>query len=308
MAVQISDGGAVPHATNYSDLLAKLKTFITANGWTSIASTSTEEYFKGSGGGTDQIFVGIQKFADVPNDNYAWLIQGLTGYVPAVGFNSQPGAIQGNVPALPLWNNTIPYWFVCSSRRVIVLAKISSLYMSAYFGWMLPYATPSQWPYPHVIGGSTYAPTATGIPYRYSTVDANMSAFCIPQNGTPGTLCVRDPAGTWQRPVNRDNVENSVYTYFDSEGVWPWNNQLQDQTYNGWFEQEKTLDGQYSLQPAVVLGESARNQYGELDSVYHIAGRGNAVENIVVRNGVNHIVWQNVFRTAKDAYLAVKLA
>jgi hypothetical protein len=35
MATQISNGTTVPHATDYADLLSKLKTFALANGWTS---------------------------------------------------------------------------------------------------------------------------------------------------------------------------------------------------------------------------------------------------------------------------------
>lgn len=307
MAVQQSDGGATPHATDYIDLLAKLKTFITANGWTSVATTSDAEYFAGSGGGSDEIYVGIQKFADVPNDNFAWILQGLTGYVTGVGFHDQPGAIPSNPPALPLWNSPIPYIFVCNSRRFIVMAKVSSLYMTMYAGWILPYAVPAQWPYPLVIGGCTYAQSTNSlIPFRYSTVTQDMSVFLIPQNTTPGTLCVRTPDGNWQRPLNRPGQETVIYNYFDGEGVWPHSNQFQD-GFSSWAEQEKTLDGQYALEPQIIHQETPRNCYGEFDGLFHVAGRGQAVENVITRAGVNHFVAQNVFRTAKDAYFAIKL-
>jgi hypothetical protein len=312
MAVEISDGGSTPHATNYSDLLAKLKTFLLAQGWTSVASLTNEEYLKGPGSGSDNIYVGIQKFADVPNDNYAWVLQGLTGYVPATSFNSQPGAIPSNPPALALWNSTIPYWFVANGRRFIVVAKVSTLYMSAYCGWMLPYAIPaSQWPYPLVIGGSTYAESNNNlVPLRYSGVNGKTSNYMIPINtdSNAGQLCLRDPSGTWQRPVNRSNAESTIYNYWDGEGVWPWSNATLDDL-GGFNDMEKSLDGNYSLQPAIPhLEVASRNVYGELDGVFHAPGRGQSAENIIQRGGVDHLVIQNVFRTAKDAYAAIKLS
>jgi len=315
MAVQISDGAGTPHATNYSDLLAKLKTFLLANGWVSVAGTATEEYLKGTGSGSDNIFVGIQKFADAFNDNYAWILQGYTGYVGGAGFNNQPGAIPTNQPALPLWNNTIPYWFVASGRRFIVVAKVSTLYMSCYCGYIIPYAVPaSQWPYALAIGGSTWFSISAAAPFRYSNADGRTSLYCIPLNedGNVGQLLIRDPAGSWRRPLNISNNENTIYDYFDGAGVWPWTNRLQDQfnfAPSGWDEVEKTLDGNYTLQQAIIHEEvAARNIYGELDGVFHVGGRGQSAENIVVRAGVNHLVIQNIFRTTKQSYAAIKLA
>jgi len=309
MAVEISDGGTTPHATDYSDLLAKLKTFITANGWVSVASTSTEEYLRGTGAGSDNIYIGIQKYSNVAADNYAWILQGYTGYVSGTGFHNQPNAIPTNPPALPLWNTTIPYWFVCSGRRFIVVAKISTLYVVAYMGWILPYAVPAQWPYPHVIGGSTYAESSNGlIPLRYSTANGKMTAFPIPINSdsSAGTLAMRDPAATWQRPLNANGTETLVYSYWDGSGVWPWNNRLID-NFGGWDHQEKTIDGAYQLTPAVIHLESPRNVYGELDGVFHVSGRGQSAENIVQIDGVDHLVLQNVYRTSVDQYFAIKL-
>jgi hypothetical protein len=64
MATQISNGTTVPHATDYADLLSKLKTFALANGWTSIEDSSDKLVLIGSGAGTDQIYVAFQKYAN----------------------------------------------------------------------------------------------------------------------------------------------------------------------------------------------------------------------------------------------------
>ena len=73
-------------ATSYTDLLDKLKTFVTGaaittegNEWTVLRSSSTELILKGLGNSRDrEIYCGIRTFLDGA-DSYQWEMRGFTG-------------------------------------------------------------------------------------------------------------------------------------------------------------------------------------------------------------------------------------
>jgi hypothetical protein len=67
------------------------------------------------------------------------------------------------------------------------------------------------------------------------------------------------------------------------------------------------LDGTYPLLP-VVLSDATPNTYGELDGIFATSGYLQAVLNTITVNGISHLVVQNVFRTSKADYFAVRLA
>ena len=37
----------------------------------------------------------------------------------------------------------MPYWFIANGRRFIVIVRVSSVYQSAYAGFILPYHLPN---------------------------------------------------------------------------------------------------------------------------------------------------------------------
>lgn len=299
-------------ASNYLDLMDKLRAFVTDSGvmgsqaWTVKRwdSTNGELILCGPGlAGLDEIYVGMKCFFDTVSDYYNWRLDGFIGYSPNDNFENQPGSILSDRPTLQLWDNSIPYWIVANGRRIILVAKISGRYESMYLGFLLPYATPGQFPYPLIMGGS-------GIGnMRWSDDRQIHSSFINPAvNSTsssdfpiyPSSLKIRRPSGQWKNIANKgsDGSYLSLSKNNDTAHTWPYITNPTKLITN--------LDGSYPIFP-IVLFDTLPSVYGELDGCYFVPGYQNGAENIIQIGGVNYLVVQNVFRTTITDFWALQL-
>lgn len=266
-----NSGGVLAH---YKMLLA-IKTLAEANGWTVLryddVSANRELILKGVGlSGTEEIFVGFRTYQDAGANYYNLLAATFIGYVAGNSFDTQPGAILSGVPA---HNNRIDYWLTLNGQRIVLAMKVGSpVYESCYVGKFLPYALPTQYPYPVVCGGMLNGAAAI----RFSDTSHSM-----PYKGNRVNFRMRSNAGSWDQ----------VYTY-------PWQNTTMTAT--------RDVNSNYPLTP-VVLNDNANNTYGELDGIYHISGFNNAVENTLVIGGVTYVVIQDVSRTGFSDYYAMRI-
>ena len=129
--------------------------FVMTPPWIAKRSSAGSEYIWQAPGNSnqDQIIVGAKTFFDATGGYYNWRLLGATGFDAGMAFAAQPGACSR--PVLPLWNGSIPYWFFADGRRVIVVAKITTVYEHAYLGFLDAYATPGEWAYP-LVGGRVH--------------------------------------------------------------------------------------------------------------------------------------------------------
>lgn len=278
-------------ATNYLDLLDKLRLFASTNStlvaagedWSVERWTGGNELIlKGPGlAAADEIYVGIQTFYSTPSDYFNWTLMGATGYVSGNLFTAQPGI--STLKYTYLWNSSIPYWFVGSGRRLIVVAKISTVYQMAYLGLILPYTLPGQWPYPLAVGG-----TGTVSTLRWSSVADSHTAFWAGYITSP--LDLRLGSGTWVHPVDNGSVRLS-----------PDYNQAGPSTLI------TCPGGDYPILPKVIASSSPINTYGELDGVFHTSGYSAASEDTVTVGTDDYLIVQDVFRTGIKNFCAVKL-
>jgi len=186
-------------ATDYRDLLRCLRTFVTGSAlgsqaWTELrwveTATTQELILKGPGlAGVDEIFIGIRSDQNVASDAYNWHIQGATGYLPLDAWADQPNASPNRHMAL--WNQPMPYWFVGDGRRIMVAARVSTRVMFIHLGFILPYATPGQYPYPLLIVGSS-------ANARWSGVNTNFAPV------------IRSPGGEWNESATLWPVGMSI--------------------------------------------------------------------------------------------------
>lgn len=285
-------------------------TFDVTPPWTSLRrTTGTEMIWQAPGnGGLDEIFVGAKTFFDVPTDYYNWRLGGFTGFDSALPFNQQAGYVGGpsqltQSPILPLWNSTIPYWFIADGRRVIVIAKVSTVYMSCYLGFINSYMSPGAFPYPLLVAGSLAfsgtEPATSSPDWRWSFTGTEMAAMAIPHHGTMASDAdsvarLRLPNGNW-----RGFCTNFVENQFGL--IWPY----------GWvvpgsWDWRPNLDGGYSLLP-LIMSDRIPNVYGEYSGVFAVTGFSQSAENTVTVNGVKHLVVQNIFRNTKSDFFAVRL-
>lgn len=239
-------------------------------------STNVPELIvKGTGlSSSDEIFVGLQRYASSTSDWFNWRARGFIGYVSSNDFAAQPGASPAR--GLPLWDQSIPYWFVASGRRFIVVAKISTIYVSMYGGLVLPYATPSQFPYPIMVGATLPSDSGT----RWSDTSAGHSAFPY----APANLALRNVVGSWISPdLHPTTPGATLYNYRPAPG------------------------DSYPLLP-IELNDGGPNRYAYMDGVYFVPGYSAAVEDVVQIGGTDYLMVKNVFRNGVRDYFAVRLA
>jgi hypothetical protein len=282
--------------------------------WTSLRRVSgSEMIWQAPGnGGLDAIIVGAIAFSNVGADYYNWRLGGFTAYNGALPFNQQPGYPGGVGQAIPspvltLWNSSIPYWIIANGRRVIVIAKVSTVYVSAYLGFLSPYMAPGSFSYPLVVGGNlaftfTGEPGSTSSSWRWSNSGAEMRNFAIPRSGVLGqnndsSLLLRGASGSWRGFC--------VSALDSSHGqVWPF---AYVDTTGGTYDWRPNLDGGYPLLP-IVLFDSTPNIFGELDGVFATSGFSQSAENTITIGGISYLVVQNVFRNTKADFFAVRLS
>lgn len=278
----------MPHSIDYVDnaggtlahynMLQRIRDFAADNGWEVLrydtAPANRELILKGSGyTGEEEIFVGFRTYQDAGADYYNLVAAGFTGYVAGNTFDTQPGAMLSGVPA---HNNRIDYWLTLNPQRIALAMKVGTpVYESAYVGKFLPYARPSQYPYPVIAAGMLSGTPAT----RFSD-----QAHSMPYKGARSNLRMRFNDGTWRQP-----------------SCHPWNNSV----LAGDTAQLRDTGSVYPL-TAVELSDSA-GLYGELDGVRHISGFNNAVENTLTIDGKTWVVIQDVWRTGFNDYYAVRM-
>ena len=277
-----SDVGFVDNTGQFAhyNLILKIKDLLTATGegWTTLrydTSTANHELIlKGVGlTGAEEIFIGFRSYQSESNDYYNMAVGLFTGYLSGNTFDTQPNA---QIRGMPLHNNRIDYWMAWNAQRFCMAAKVGTpVYESCYVGKFLPYARPSQYPYPIVLGSMlTTAYPAT----RFSD-----TSHSIPYKGNRANLRMRDVGGAFIQPYAMPYEASAPSPRFTRE-----------------------TGGRYHLVP-IELYTSSTEIYGALDGIFFITGFNNTVENTVVIDTVTYVVIQDVYRTGFDDFYAMRL-
>ena len=294
----------------------------------------SEVIFRAPGtSGTDQIFTGIRSAYDASAGWYNLFLNGYTGYNANYEWFDQPGALPGfgqtdtqATPMVPCWDSGMPYWFSASGRVFKFAVKVGTIYEGGYLGFILPYSSPSKYPYPLAIGGSLSPATGNRTTsWLYSYVGYAHGVYCspggksLPSSATWATLLIRDTAGVWQSFSNRPDVTDaseSVYAGTSDVNdtmsgslrfVWPGGVMQTHKSY-ATLPYRECLGGGYMLQPCIPVQRSpGKLVYGELDGVYIISGFNNAAENTFTKNSKTHVVFQNTYRSTVQEFWAMTL-
>ncbi len=331
-------------ASSYKDLLAKLRTFVTTNAalvaagqaWTSLRYDNTsaehELILRGPGlGGDDEIYVGIKTESSSGSDYYNWLLYGFTGYESAAAITVQPGVLTfaDGGPKLLLSNGSIKYWFVANGRRIVIVAKVSTVYEAAYLGLITPYGPPTSYPYPLFVGGSycQHGDTVGSPLPRWSCTTMHHNAFpwAAGRYVVSGSIKRASAAaaffyGGWF-PVRSGFFtadSSSTQDTNTSEGLQP------DAAIISPFCEAKRyafgsnpsisrtpgppFGGQYPVCPALLMkGAGGKNVFGQLDGVFWAPGYALVAEDVVAISSVNYMVVPNAFRTTPTDYFLLKM-
>ena len=256
--------------------------------------------------GSSEIYVGAHHFRRLDADYFNWELGGFDGFNSASEWYGQPNRQSGLY--LPLVNSSIPYWFICNGRRAIIVAKVGSQYEVAYLGFIDPFFTPGQMPYPLALGGTlafSAPPLWNSTSWKYTNASNSHRAFTHsdPTSTNSGgnvllaQLRLRKPDGNWA---------GFFATFADAfnspqaaeHWIWP---------YMGDFNLlDVNLDGGATIWP-VMLMHATPNTYGVLDGVSAVTGQGMTPEDTITLGAVKHLVLQNINRTDRNDWFAVRL-
>ncbi len=198
-----------------------------------------EVLLQGVGSGSDDIFVGIRSYFNSGGDARNWEMGGFTGFTGALTWENQPGKYPGDftntitAAIMPLANAAIDYWFNVTGRRIIVIAKIGSAFSSGYVGFINPFATATEWPYPLAVFGCS-----NRIAQRFTDTFIGYSSISDPikqsTNGS-GPGFIRLPDGEWLGIFNSEISGVSRLTVL-TQGVHPAVNPVNPSgTINQWY-------------------------------------------------------------------------
>lgn len=312
-------------ATDYHDLLDKLRLYLVAQGWTELAWTAPGSLtdtarlvVRGPGAGPGQeTFLWLETVSDGPSARYNWTLRGMTGYD-----SGQPESNQLNVSPtrqyLVLQATTIEYWFFVNDRRVVVVAKCGSVYTSAYLGLFLPWAVPSEYPFPLAI---------MGCGYESSVPSSSNTAFRFFADPGVGTAWLLQADNSWI-PVQNQDDGSAVNDPFNTQAnntamVWPYHTGYAENntsfpnwpgSYSGYTTggildaMVETAQGERPLFPLELFKFPAPGELGALDGAYCVPGLGLVPEQQLTIGADTYRVFPNVFRTSGNDFMAIKEA
>ena len=229
--------------------------------------------------GTESIYAAFTTNQSITADYYNISVSTMIGYVSGDALAVQPS--YSGERWIPMWNAPLRYWVCINGQRIVFAVDVEKNYWSGYVGKFLPYATPSQFPYPICVMGTNAASTE-----RYSE-----------------THTVDIFNGCMTRLVT--NVWASIYNWPLSEN-WSWNARNYVPRATTDFPYRDT-EGDYPLMPLVLTDTGTYGALGDLDGIYYVPGFNSAAENVVQADGFDHVKIANGKADGFNSYFALRL-
>ena len=320
---------ATDTAANITDLMARLRDFLTTNAalvaanqqWQVVGGVASGPIaandfvsLKGRGlSGEDEIYVSLQAWVVPASNYYNMRMRGHTAYNPALPGMTQAGANSEYVSILGV-NSQIKYWFIANGRCFKVITRINGRYDALYAGFILPEHLPSDWSYPLFIGGSFLGSNGVASLDTYEHSNFWNAAANTQYNNAFSQGYLFTPMQAWL-PIRNGSGNTPVAL---GRITMPWNPSAGNQNVRS------CLDGQRWLQRGQLMavgwtsGSVDRGSrvtevpeggqfYGSFDGVFYTPAFGATAEQIATVNGVDHLLVPNVYRTGDGQYAAFAL-
>lgn len=289
-------------ASNHADLFDKLRTFLKSVpvGWTELyysGVTPARMFFRAPGlSGTEYIHCGFELYESIGTDTFGFYGFMSQSYDAGLSIIAQPG--MSGTKFHPTWDQTIPYWFFANGQRAIIVTKISTVYTASYIGRFLPYGTAGEYGLPYYLAMPWNAAT------RFSSINEGVRNFWDPGYG--GIML--QPSGNWYGMLNFYE-QSSAEAYATGQNyIYPYAAGSSD-THARFRELRENVDGSYPAMPLVIMGANpASDIYGELDGAFATSGFSLASEDTLTIGADTYRVFQNIFRTTRYNYCAIKQA
>lgn len=304
-------------ATDHNDLLDQFQTYLLAEGWTvddytaGATPTDVAELFvtaPGSLGGEQPRFA-IQTYADVDLNIYTWRAHAAINYEGAKGFGEQ--SYSSPRIYLPLWNDTIDYWFYVNDRRAIVIAKIGVVYHSFYGGFFLPYALPEEYPFPLYIGGTVNSDQA------YNLDNSGMRSAFDPSLGAAAYFQREENVWKVFHNSSNSNGQSDVISATTNAVIWPYrttkgrdpSNLVTAEDFNYYFlnNLRPTLEEFLPMWQAQIIDPGSEHVMpGMLDGVFVTPGFNRIPEQVITYAAQDYRLFISHNRTRGKDFFAIE--
>lgn len=308
-------------ATDYHDLLLKLKDWLSITvGWTveqwtpppsGILSQAVLIISAPGGGVNRRPYCQFRTFGNASTPYYSIEMRVASNYELSKTFTTQLEIS----PAVYLSssNASMTYWFYANSRRVIIVCKIGSSYVSAYAGMYLAFALPNEQERPFYIGANT-----TDI-----TMQASSNSFMNNFIADPGQNCayVLNRVFSWRGIYNRDPLSSSdLAAYVNSiydVSIWPKKSAPSSLGYtggsftgNGFTNMRPNANGEVPLIQCHIIDPLENSNYGAimgaLDGVFALPGFNKITEQVISVGAQNFRIFQNGIRSSLNHFMAIQ--
>jgi hypothetical protein len=282
-------------------------------------ATDGEVYLRGPGAGgspSDQIIVGLRTFRNSGNNQFSWGMRGYTGFDSGLTFSTLPGASSEVYAAFDDATITINLWV--SARRIMALGTVGSTNILVHLGFIQPFATRSQYPYPLLIAGAQSDSTSN---FQVN----NFGHSCLPDVCNNGAY-LRWVDGSWLEWANYGSssaTRASAKSGVVARNFWPNHDPTthpNGETSNTigaddfWQNYTATsvrltpgLTGAYALLPVCLLSSSAL--VGRIEGLYTVGGlglvSGDTITDTTVSPNKVYDVFTNTYRSEVADYFAV---
>lgn len=251
-----------------------------------------------------EFYLALTTAQDVGNNSYGMRMNSFLDYEPSVPVSGQP--LLSPPVWFNTWQNAISYWFYASGRRVIVVAKVNTSYVSMYAGLFLPFALPSEFPRPFAVIGN-YPVLA---PYNV----ANTRNRMIADPGQGAAKFLNKAQNEWRDFGNHANGTTDINPIANPSGlVWPARQLGTDPggpTGTSWnsfgvANLRPNLEGEAPSIACHIFDVTNSVVLGVIDGVYHSAGFGKTSEQEIEVGGKTYRAFQNVMRTTERDYMTI---
>lgn len=260
--------------------------------------TRVEIIFEGYGyDGTRNFKFGAEFYEDTSTQTYNFSWYAMRNLNQYLSLRDQLPDVE--LVNLPLTNQPFTYWFFVNGQRVVIVARIGSVYLSAYLGFGFPYDLPTVHDWPMIIAAGSSEETR-----KFDYAGPLLRSITDPCRSS---MKAYFPTSGWRSFSNIYDISNTDVADSAVEGsVWPAS--MAHGNQNDWWPYRDNLDGTMPLFATVLCHRSnPTHVWGELDGVYVTTGFNNSPEAIITKDGYDHIVFQNVFRNTYQDFFAVRM-
>lgn len=307
-------------ATHLHDLMDKLRLWLVTQGWTQeqwtpapggLGTKSTLCMRAPGGGAGRRPFCYFESLSDLGLPYYTIGIHVASGYSASTAWLSQSET--SPQVFLASSNNTMTYRFYANSRRVIIVTKIATSYVSAYAGMYLPFALPSEFERPFYVGASSNNVTFS------AASNSNLSNH-IADPGT-NSAYVLTPQYNWRSMENRQSSGTDISCYSGnslSACLWPKKSAPNssgtdsgDGSFTGLgFEYLRpNANGESPMFQCTIIDNNYNSNYGavlgSLDGVYAISGFNRVTEQLLTIGALKYRAFQNTIRSSNNHFMAI---